>query len=96
MKTTQKTQKNTTFPKKIISELRLDPPTHFRVFLGFFNFFYLKVKKLQKIREKLGLFRPHQLVRGKNWNIHLNPLKKLVVEIIAFSSTLASLETYSG
>ena len=36
------------------------------------------------------------IVRGKNWNIHLNPLKKLVVEIIAFSSTSASLETYSG
>ena len=37
-----------------------------------------------------------KLVRGKNWNIHLNPSKKLVVEIIAFLSTLASLETDSG
>ena len=36
------------------------------------------------------------IVRGKNWNIHLNPLKKLVVEIITFLSTLASLETDSG
>ena len=36
------------------------------------------------------------VVREKNWNIHLNPLKKLVVEIIAFLSTLASLKTDSG
>ena len=36
------------------------------------------------------------IVREKNWNIHLNPLKKIVVEIIAFSGTLASLETDSG
>ena len=36
----KKTQKNTTFPKsKLKSELGLDPPTHFRVFLGFFDFF---------------------------------------------------------
>ena len=36
------------------------------------------------------------IIMGKNWNIHLNPLKKLVVEIIAFLSTLASLETDFG
>ena len=36
-----------------------------------------------------------EVARGKNWNIHLNPLKKLVVEIIAFLCTLASLETDS-
>ena len=34
--------------------------------------------------------------QGEKWNIHLNPLKKLVVEIIAFLSTLASLETDFG
>ena len=37
-KTTQNTQKN---QKKKKSELGLDPPTHFQVFLGFLDFFNL-------------------------------------------------------
>ena len=41
MKKIQKTQKNTNFPKKLKSEFGLDQPTHFRVFLGFLDFFNL-------------------------------------------------------
>ena len=37
----KKHTKNTQIPQKIESELGLDPPTHFRVFLGFFGFFNL-------------------------------------------------------
>ena len=39
MKTTQKTQKKYGFPKNYKSELAVDTPTHFRVFLRFFIFF---------------------------------------------------------
>ena len=42
MKTTQNSQKTTQhFQKKLYSELGLDPPTHFQVFLEFFEFFNL-------------------------------------------------------
>ena len=39
MKTTQKNKQKHEIKKKI--ELGLDSPTHFRVFLGFFDFFKL-------------------------------------------------------
>ena len=42
MKTTQKTRKTQNVPPKKKSELRHDPPTHFRVFIGFLNYFNLK------------------------------------------------------
>ena len=38
--TTTKNTKNTKFQKKV-SEFGLDPPIHFHVFLGFFDFFNL-------------------------------------------------------
>ena len=46
MKTTQKHKKPQNFKKKKY-ELGLDPPTHFRIFLGFFIFFNL-TKPLNK------------------------------------------------
>ena len=38
----------------------------------------------------------HRIVRGEKLEFSTEPLKKLVVEIIAFLSTLASIETDSG
>ena len=41
--TTTKTTQKTQYFKKKKSELGLDPPTHFRVFLGFLDFFKLTI-----------------------------------------------------
>ena len=41
MKTTQKHKKHNISKKKLKSELGLDPPTHFRFFLGSVDFFNL-------------------------------------------------------